>query len=124
MRLTLGGRAVDKLQNLRFHFEIEAPNGNRIGTMFTDKEISVNKGESFTVPMSLDLSGLAPDRYIFHAVAETLESYETYAWQDSVSHAFTLEILADPDSRKMGIWATRSWGNVKLKDIRIRADDA
>ena len=124
VRLTLGGRAVDKLQNLRFHFEIEAPNGNRIGTMFTDKEISVNKGESFTVPMSLDLSGLAPDRYIFHAVAETLESYETYAWQDSVSHAFTLEILADPDSRKMGIWATRSWGNVKLKDIRIRADEA
>ena len=43
---------------------------------------------------------------------------------DSVSHAFTLEILADPDSRKMGIWATRSWGNVKLKDIRIRADEA
>ena len=33
VRLTLGGRAVDKLQNLRFHFEIEAPNGNRIGTM-------------------------------------------------------------------------------------------
>ena len=124
VRLTLGGRAMDDLRDLRFHFEVEAPNGTRVGSMFTDGSISVKKGDLFTVPMSLDLSGLVPDRYIFHAAVETMEAYETYAWQDTVSHAFTLEILADPASRKLGIWAPKTWGNVKLRDIRIRPDGA
>ena len=121
VQLILRGRARDDLENLCFHFELESPNGTRVGSMFTDGFISVNKDQNFEIPMTLNLSGLAPDRYIFHAVTETMESHESYVWQDTVSNAFILEIIADLSSRRRGNWTKKTWGNVRLKDIRIGA---
>ena len=123
MHLTLRGKAKDDLDRLCFHFELESPNGTRVGSMFTDGFISVRKEEKFTVPMTLNLSGLAPDRYIFHAVAETMESRESYVWQDTVANAFILEIIADIDARRRGTWTKKTWGNVRLKDIQINVDE-
>ena len=121
VELTLRGNAKGKLEHLGFHFELESSNGTRVGSMFTDGFISVNKGEDFAVFMTLNLSGLAPDRYIFHAVAETMESRESYVWQDTVSKAFILDIIADIDARRMGNWTKKTWGNVRLNDIRIKS---
>lgn len=122
IQLTLKGKAKDDLERLGFHFELESPNGTRVGSMFTDGFISVNRGKIFAVPMTINLSGLAPDRYIFHAVAETMESRESYVWQDTVSNAYILEIIADLNNRRRGTWTKKTWGNVRLKDIRIRDD--
>ena len=123
VHLTLRGKAKDDLDRLCFHFELELPNGTRVGSMFTDGFISVKKGENFAVPMTINLSGLAPDRYIFHAVAETMESRESYVWQDTVANAFILEIIADIDARRRGSWKKKTWGNVRLKDIQINVDE-
>ncbi len=122
VHLILKGKAKDDLQRLYFHFELETSNGIRVGSMFTDSSVSVKKGEAFEVPMTLNLSGLAPDRYIFHAVAETMELYESYVWQDTVPRAFILEVIADIGARQRGTWNKKKWGNVRLKDIRIKAD--
>ena len=73
--------------------------------------------------MTLNLSGLAPDRYIFHVVTETMESHESYVWQDTISNAFILEIIADLNAQRRGTWTKKTWGNVRLKDIRILSDD-
>lgn len=113
------GRSKANLEHLRFHFEVEAPNGTIVGSMFADQEISVRTGATFAVTMTLNLSGLAPDQYIFHAVAESLESFESYAWQDTIFHAFVLEVISNPDIQKMIVWQTRTWGNVKLSDVKI-----
>ena len=59
--------------------------------MFTEGFVSVKKGENFAVPLTINLSGLAPDRYIFHAVAKTMESRESYVWLDTVSNAIFLK---------------------------------
>ena len=122
VQLTLKGKAKDDLERLCFHFELESPNGTRVGSMFTDGFISVKKGENFAVPMTINLSGLAPDRYIFHAVAETMESRESYVWQDTVSKAFILEIIPDFNARRMGTWNKKNWGNVRMEDIRLRCE--
>ena len=75
------------------------------------------------IPMAINLAGLAPDRYIFHAVTETMESHESYVWQDTVSGAFILEIIEDPNARRRGSWTKKTWGNVRLKDIQINVDE-
>ena len=122
VHLTLRGTAVDDLEHLCFHFELESPNGTRVGSMFTNGFISVKKGEPFTVPMIINLSGLAPDRYIFHAVTETMESHESYVWQDTVPRAFILEIIADIETHRRGSWSKKTWGNVRLMDIEIKSE--
>ena len=122
VHLTLRGTAVDDLEHLCFHFELESPNGTRVGSMFTNGFISVKKGEPFTVPMIINLLGLAPDRYIFHAVTETMESHESYVWQDTVPRAFILEIIADIETHRRGSWSKKTWGNVRLMDIEIKSE--
>ena len=120
VQLTLCGTARDDLEHLCFHFELESPNGTRVGSMFTNGFISVKRGEKFIIPMIINLAGLAPDRYIFHAVTETMESHESYVWQDTVPGAFILEIIEDPNARRRGSWTKKTWGNVRLKDIELK----
>lgn len=90
--------------------------------MFTNGFVSVKKGKQFTVHMVVNLAGLAPDRYIFHAVAETMESHESYVWLDTVPRAFILEIIEDLDARRRGSWTKKTWGNVRLRDIDLKED--
>ena len=51
-----------------------------------------------------------------------MELYESYVWQDTVPRAFILEVIADIGARQRGTWNKKTWGNVRLKDIRIKAD--
>ena len=120
VQLLLKGMSLASLDHVLFHFEVESSNGVLVGSMFTDREISVNKDEIFYVSLRLNLSGLAPGRYIFHVVAETMESLDSYVWQDTVNHAFSLEVVEDSGIQKLCTWNTNSWGYVKLKDVIMR----
>lgn len=123
VKIVLSGKAKEKMEHVRFHFELEASNGSIVGSMFSDREISVFKNEAFSVSMGLNLNGLAAGRYVFHAVAETLESFESYAWQDTVFHAFVLEVIDNPAIQKMCLWNTKTWGYVKLNNISVRKNN-
>lgn len=123
VKLILSGEAKADLKHVRFHFEVEASNGTIIGTMFADKEIAAKEGDKFEVPMSLNLSGMAPGRYSFNVVAETLESFESYEWQDTVFRAFVLEIIEDPTIQRMSVWNTKTWGHVRLQDVNVKVGE-
>ena len=104
---------------MRFHIEIETSAGNIIGSMFADRPISVRKDSIVSIQMMLNFSGLAPDRYIFHVVAETLESFESYTWQDTVFHACVIEVIEDPECQRISTWNTKTWGNVRLENAVV-----
>ena len=115
----LTARISADLDNVRFHIEIETSAGNIIGSMFADRPISVRKDSIVSIQMMLNFSGLAPDRYIFHVVAETLESFESYTWQDTVFHACVIEVIEDPECQRISTWNTKTWGNVRLENAVV-----
>lgn len=117
--LVLEGRAHANIECVRFHFSVETPNGTIVGTMLADRDISVREGDMFAIPMTLNLSGFAPNRYIFHVVAQSHGYLETVVWQDAIFRAFVLEVLADPKDDRMRAWYTSMWGNVRLQAVRV-----
>ena len=118
--LIIEGQSVKDFDYVKIHFEIETSNGSIVGSMFADKVVSVRNGKRFSLPMELDLTGLAPSRYIFHVAIDTLESYESYAWQDTVFHAFVLEVVADAGVGTMSMWNTKMWGPVRLNQVTVK----
>ena len=98
-------------------FEIFS-SGSLVGTTFSDKYISAEKGSSIVIEMTLDTSFFVPSFYSMTLLTYEMNEYGMQTGLDRVEDALCFEMV---DARGGLLWRHRDWGYVRLKDVNINS---
>lgn len=113
----LGGIANRDDQDIYFRFQVYNQFDSLIGTMFSEKGISVSKGKEAEVVVEMDTSNLAPGVYQVGVLPYVRNTFGTQISVDMVFPGFIVEVIDETEGSL--IWITKAWGNVSFNDLKI-----
>ncbi len=119
IEFSLKCEAKQSVKNARFRFEISYNDGEVIGTAFSDKKISVEKGEVFECDFSLDTKNFPEGQYYAVALIFEYDSSGNELPIDWVEPAFSFEIREIKTDDKIK-WLHNYWGHIHLEDAKLK----
>ena len=118
IEMQLKCRAVQKLEQVKFRFEIQFQDGSKVGTMFSDQAIDIITGEK-SIYLIFDSSHLPPGKYRVDIIAYDYDQFGNEKFLDGVYPGFVFEltdVLNDINQLK---WLHQYWGHTHLHDVII-----
>jgi len=98
--------------------EVHFADGEIVGTSFTDKDISAEKGQAVSLKMIFDTSRFTKGLYKCTAVIFVCDEYGHQAVLDHVENALTFSVMESEEEDV--IWLSQYWGHLHLHDIRVK----
>lgn len=108
--------AKDDIDCLCFRFTIAKVDTTIIGTAFSERSISVKKGEELKAKFRFDCSNLVPGMYYLHVVAFEKNEFGAYNNLDKPDRKVFFEVYADNNDI---VWNKEWWGTVKLNTLKL-----
>ena len=107
-----------RIQNLHFRYCIYLRDGTAIATSMSKSVLAVNGTNEMA--FEIDISNLAPEKYILKIIALELNGYGSQLRHDCINRAVGFEVYSLNQLHNF-VWDTRWWGHYVLPDA-IRVD--
>ncbi|MBR4888523.1 MAG: ATP-binding cassette domain-containing protein, partial [Clostridia bacterium] len=111
--------AEKRWQDVKFRFEIRYQDGTKIGTVFTDKEVSFQEKERKELSLKFDTEHFTPGRYIVDIVAYVYNEFGVEFFLDGVYPGFIFEIDEKLTEKNQLVWLHQYWGHIRLHDVCV-----
>lgn len=108
----------EKQEQVKFRFEIQAQDGTKIGTMFSNRAIDFSKGEKNCI-FRFDTSHIVQGKYRVDIVAYKYDQFGNEEFLDGVYPGFLFELIDEVNQENQLVWSHRYWGYIHLQDIEI-----
>ena len=119
MNLNMHCLANDNVTNIGIRFEVFYADGSIVGTVFTNKTITLDKGKKIDCLIDFNLKNLATGRYYAVALAYEFNEYGYQIGVDRVEPALVFEI--DDIGCNELVWLHQYWGHVRFDDMQIKS---
>jgi len=106
-----------KVNNIGFRFEMFYLDDTIAGTVFADKYVSIDEGQTVDLAIKFDTKNIAPGKYRLVALSFERDEYGNQVGVDRVAPAMGFEIL-NSDKENL-IWLHQYWGHVQFDDMII-----
>lgn len=116
-------RTEQKIENVKFRFEIQYQDGTTVGTMLSDVGILFNAKETRSVKLTFDTMHLTPGRYRVDIVAYIYNEFGMEQFLDGVYPGFVFEINDKIDEENQLIWLHQYWGHIRLHDVDVKTEE-
>ena len=110
-------RGNKNAKDIGLRFEVFYVDDTVAGTVFSDKCISVNEGQSVDVTICLDTRNFAPGKYRAVALAFERDEYGNQVGVDRIAPALGFEVM-NAEKENL-IWLHQYWGHVQFDDMRV-----
>ena len=107
------------LEKVKLRFELQFQNGTKVGTMFTNHDISFNNGEEKVLQLQIDTSHLTPGRYHTDIIGYTYDQFGNEDFLDGVYPGFSFELTDKINEYNQLVWLHQYWGHINLHDVKI-----
>lgn len=120
IQIRLKSQAAIGLKQVKFRFEIQFQDGSKVGTMFTEEDISYSERELKNNHLIIDTEHLTPGKYRADIIAYTYDEFGNEDFLDGVYPGICFEITDKINKDNSLIWLHSYWGHIHLHDIKIK----
>lgn len=120
IQVRLKSKATCSLNQVKFRFEIQFQDGSKVGTMFTEEDISYSEKELKNNYLIIDTEHLTPGKYRADIIAYTYDEFGNEDFLDGVYPGICFEITDKINKDNSLIWLHSYWGHIHLHDIKIK----
>ena len=120
IQVRLKSKAACSLNQVKFRFEIQFQDGSKVGTMFTEEDISYSEKELKNNYLIIDTEHLTPGKYRADIVAYTYDEFGNEDFLDGVYPGICFVITDKINKDNSLIWLHSYWGHIHLHDIKIK----
>lgn len=118
----LNCKSIDPLHDVFFRFQLVAEDGSRVGSMFTDRGISLSGGKTIAARFHLSTGELAPGKYLAEVAVYTGDLFGNQAYINTLKNSFWFEIIPSVENQYTLRWH-RNWGHTHLADVQVEVLD-
>ena len=108
-------RANQDCTDIGLRFEMFYSDGSVVGTMFMDRHISAQKGQSVNIMLSVPTKNLAPGLYKAIALTYEHNAYGVQVGVDRVDPAWCVEVVNSQEDKLD--WLHQYWGHIRFDDM-------
>ncbi|MDD7175714.1 MAG: ABC transporter ATP-binding protein [Clostridiales bacterium] len=112
-------KASVTLESVRFRFEIQFQNGEKIGTMLTSRDVDFQRNQERVLQLQIDTAHLTPGKYRADIIAYTYDQFGNEDFLDGVYPGISFELSDVLNQHNQLSWLHQYWGHVHLHDIEI-----
>lgn len=110
--------AQHNIKNVYLRMEVQYADQTMAGTSFSDKPITLEKGQIYQIYGSLPLGCFTPGRFNVSILAYQANNYGTEAVIKKATDAFKFEIESQYNETNL-VWNHKNWGHIRLPNFLI-----
>lgn len=119
INIQLKCKAIQKMKQIKFRFEVQFQDGSKVGTMFSNNAIDIDVGEK-NINLVFDTSHLTPGKYRVDIVAYMYDRFGNEKFVDGVYPGFVFELTDVLNEVNQLNWLHQYWGHIHLHDVEIK----